>query len=191
MAMSDRLLKAILSMDSYNRSYGIGLNLTGTKVGTATIDTDSSILLASDGVTRLDIPVGFYAISYTLSSGEVVISYRGTNADSFGNFLTDAIHGYWTGGGVPGDAQSVLALKFYNDIASKHPLQPITLTGHSLGGGLAGYIGALYGRNVTLFDNMTYEDAARSVYDKSYKAYIHSLPTYTDPMIATPDDIAL
>ncbi len=191
MAMSDMLLKAILTMDSYNRGYGTGLSLTGTKVGTATIDSDSSILKADDNVTRLDIPVGFYAISYTLSSGEVVISYRGTNADSAYNTWTDAIHGYWTGGGIPGDAQSVLALKFYYDVVSHHTSQPITLTGHSLGGGLAGYVGAINAKEVNIYDNMTYEDAARSVYDKSHEAYMESLPIFSGTKIATEQDIAL
>ncbi len=190
MAISDRLLKAILSMDSYNRGYGTGINLPttlgATKIGNATIlaqsDTDPNSAAVS---------VGFYAISYTLSSGEVVISYRGTNADAFGNFLTDAIHGYWTGGGVPGDAQSALALKFYNAILAQHPLQPITLTGHSLGGGLAGYVGALYGKNVTLFDNMTYEDATTDAYNRSLNAYLESLPTFSGTKKATAADIAL
>ena len=36
----------------------------------------------------------------------------------------------------------------------------ITLTGHSLGGGLAGYVASLYGKSAEIFDNMPFELAS-------------------------------
>ncbi|MEZ5691981.1 MAG: hypothetical protein R3D71_10020 [Rickettsiales bacterium] len=180
MTISNELFNAILSLDSYNRGYGTGINLTGTKIGNITLVRDSSILLGLDGTTRLDIDAGFYASAYQTSSGDIIISYRGTNAETAANFLTDAINGYILGGGIPGDDQSVLAVRFYNEIKNQYPNANISLTGHSLGGGLAGYVGGLYGKSVNLFDNMTYETSTINAYAKSVNAYIDPTSEYGD-----------
>lgn len=42
--MNIELFKAILAMDAYNRSYGEGIKLTGTQIGSATIINDSGSL---------------------------------------------------------------------------------------------------------------------------------------------------
>jgi len=166
MPISPELFKAILALDSYNRGYGAGIELTGTEIGNATIGIDSSVIKDTDDVRR-DIPAGFYAIAYSYN-GQTIISYRGTNADTAAAFANDALHGYFIGGGAPIDPQSSLAIDFYKAVADQLGSSPhnanITLTGHSLGGGLAGYIGAIYGKNVVLFDNMTYTDAVNNLY---------------------------
>ena len=53
---------------------------------------------------------------------------------------------------------------YYNDtIPSPDVYNPwltataISTTGHSLGGGLAGFVWALYDQDATVFDSMTYE----------------------------------
>lgn len=43
----------------------------------------------------------------------------------------------------------------------------IVVVGHSLGGGLAGFVGAIYGLSGALFDNMTFNSAASNAYSDS------------------------
>ena len=43
----------------------------------------------------------------------------------------------------------------------------VTVTGHSRGGGLAGFVGELYGVQGTLFDNMTFNAAVNAAYQQS------------------------
>ena len=161
MAINATLFKAILAMDSYNRGYGQGLILPNvvfgtTKIGNAIISNDSLNTSATNG----GVAAGFYAISYNYN-GQTIISYRGTNADSVSNFFNDAWNGYSTGGGSPFSTQAKLAIKFYNAVAGS---SNVSLTGHSLGGGLAGFIGGLYGKSVDIFDNMTYENAVNNAF---------------------------
>ena len=64
MTISKDLLLAILSMDSYNRGYGegiSGLGGLGTKIGSATIKTDSETVAATKDTAQA---AGFYAIAY-------------------------------------------------------------------------------------------------------------------------------
>jgi hypothetical protein len=147
-------------MDSYNRDYGAGLgseedglgSTPETKIGNASILSDSDILRDENGA-RLDQGAGFYAIAYTigsgvdgLASGTKVISYRGTSGDSFWKVLTDAWNGYGTALGSPNNPQAYLAAEFYQAVTGTTNGDPrdgdVTLTGHSLGGGLAGLIAA-------------------------------------------------
>lgn len=80
--MNRDLLLAILSMDSYNRGYGVGikdLGGIGSRIGNALLKSDSSVLVGDEG-ERLDSPAGFYAIAYDMTgvagfvSGEKVMS---------------------------------------------------------------------------------------------------------------------
>ena len=63
--------------------------------------------------------------------------------------------------------QAQLAVAFYKSLAdSSDPrLGNIELIGHSLGGGLAGLIGGLYGKSATVFDNMPFEQSILTAYD--------------------------
>jgi hypothetical protein len=132
--MDSDLLLAILSIDAYNRGYGehqSGLPASGA-LGEFNIIADSSILRDENG-NRLDTAAGFYAIAYEWE-GRKYISYRGTNPDTIGNFLDDAINGFGLGAGSPYGAQAQLALEFYQRIAGEgvDPFTaPIITTGHS------------------------------------------------------------
>ncbi len=78
MTVSKDLMYAILSMDSYNRGYGAGINLSdakGEKIGTAEI---SKRIQDIDGFEDAAVNAGFYAAAYTYDGG-TVISYRGTD----------------------------------------------------------------------------------------------------------------
>lgn len=177
MTVSKDLLLAILSMDSYNRGYGAGVgglsSDAGTQVGTATIGLDAE---DSTGIAE---SAGFYAVSYDTSYG-TVISYRGTdNPISLANLNPwsdeqggDIWNGYGSAAGSSNTNQAHLAAEFYQAVTGTSDSDPRTgsaiLTGHSLGGGLAGFIGGLYGNDAVMFDNMPFETSAN---DNGYSCH--------------------
>jgi len=139
--MNTDLFKAILAMDAYNRGYGEGISGLGginTQIGTVTIKYQSDTEDNDPSVAA-----GFYAIAYQ-DGGETIISYRGTDdVNSISDVFTsdDIWHGWLIGGGIQDTDQAALAFQFYNTIAGQGA-NITTLTGHSLGGGLAGLVGA-------------------------------------------------
>ncbi|MGB4057775.1 MAG: hypothetical protein WBK77_06800, partial [Alphaproteobacteria bacterium] len=183
MTVNSNLMKAILAMDAYNRGYGAGIDLrprdsngnlvlnpdgtikqsdaAGTKLGNA-------LVYASKGDTAAQT-VGFYGIAYNYG-GETVISYRGT--DNPLGLNGDFINGWVIAAGATSFNQVQLAFQFYQSVANSAyfangnwaaPQVAISLTGHSLGGGLAGLVGATYAKSGVLFDNMPFELAAHNV----------------------------
>jgi len=132
--MTKDLLLAILSMDTYNRGYGPGItglsDDLGTQIGTATISNRTSSLANSP-----EVAAGFYAVAYDTEYGKV-IAYRGTDS-GLELPLVDwpiAFNDDYD------EAQVHLANRFYNDV-SAGVAEPLILTGHSLGGALAGFTG--------------------------------------------------
>lgn len=182
MTISSKLMNAILSMDSYNRGYGASLEVGGdainTYIGKYKVVGNSGLAFDDE-----DQDVGFYAIAYENTvTNEITISYRGTDQNISWPWETigsDLWNGYGVGGGFPTGAwwtgQAELAFLFYQDVAdaqaSTTGVDPrtadISVTGHSLGGGLAGLVGAVYGKQGDLFDNMAFELAAELSYDYS------------------------
>lgn len=96
MTISKDLFLAILSMDAYNRGYGAGITDNGNDdpdgLGVSTDTQDYFIgnakIIDSKGDAEAQA-AGFYAIAYEiedgagitgLSTGDTVISYRGTGA---------------------------------------------------------------------------------------------------------------
>lgn len=168
--MNADLLKAILAMDSYNRGYNPGIDFgpgsetIGTiQLGTATI-YDTSTVALGDATQKT---AGFYAVAYQLADTSVVISYRGT--DQFfgdGGIGGDIPYGYYIGGGLAsnplesGESQGDLALDFYNDVAAALGSSNISFTGHSEGGGLAGFVAGIENKQATVFESMAYDGAA-------------------------------
>ena len=165
MTMTRELFLAILSLDSYNRGYGSGVpglsDAIGTQIGTATI-----------AATPEDVDkaraAGFYGISYTVGSGvediaagTTVITYRGT--DNFTpnetSGASDITQGWVASLGVP-TGQVRMALDFYT-AASGNSIydgaqSDVILTGHSLGGGLAGIVSSLSHTQGLGFDHMPF-----------------------------------
>ena len=146
MSISKELFLAILSMDAYNRNYGAGISLPGDRVGNATISKDSEKVFADpdapEGTPTAAQAAGFYAIAYTIGAGvegiapgTIVISYRGTDdlRDAWNDFQLA------TGGALNSvPEQTLLAGEFYRAVRAQNPDANIVLTGHSLGGALAG-----------------------------------------------------
>jgi hypothetical protein len=164
--MSRDLFLAILSMDAYNRGYDPNLRMDNQfQLGLAQIGFDSSILGTDPALGgRVDQANSFYAVSYNvsgvpeLSGASTVISYRGKDSGW-------DVPAFLTGAGNPFNNQAFFAGDFYkllnNQSASAN--SGILLTGHSLGGGLAGLIGSAFGVSSVVFDNMPFEDAATAL----------------------------
>ena len=133
MSISAELFYAILAMDSYNRGYnpGIaGIGDVGSTINNAVVLTDSETVAATKDEAQA---ASFYAVAYQTADG-IVISYRGTD-----NFAVDPVTG-WTTGASLLTSQVKLAAEFYYAVKQQYPSASITLTGHSLGGGLAGFM---------------------------------------------------
>ncbi len=170
------LLLSILAMDSYNREYGAGLVVTGTQIGTATFKNHVSSAISEATYSDWQ-STGFYAAAYDTAYGKV-ISYRGT--DSFFGSGSDIYNGWLAATGLQ-TGQVGLAFQFYNSVLSK-PGAPITydngaqagvtLTGHSLGGGLAGMVAGLSGTQAYIFDQMPFGDPAIVKYIFDHPAII-------------------
>ena len=168
MAISKELLLSLLSMDAYNRGYGAELNnlsdVPDTLIGT--VKVLKTINEAPDPFKAEAENAGFYAVAYDVPGLGTVISYRGTDEE-----LKDAWNG-WSSivGGVPEQAR--LAAQFYNSVRKDLDEHAnIILTGHSLGGALAGFVGRLHGEEAVLFDNIAFEAAADHVSQAAIDAY--------------------
>lgn len=94
---------------------------------------------------------GFYAAVYqNIATGEIVIAYRGTTVSDSGDLGADIA--LTVSGEHP---QFEAALQFANQINSTYGEQPgvtISVTGHSLGGGLAQLAADVFGFGGTTFD---------------------------------------
>ena len=174
--MNDQLFNAILSMDAYNRGYDPSLSALsgaiGTQIGTASIQTNSTIALGNG----VDSAIGFFGVAYDIGGAGTIIAYRGTDDyDGPGDLLTskDVANGWLLGGGDYDAAQAWMALDFYNEVAG-NPVDPrtasISLTGHSLGGGLAGYVASLYGKDALAFDSMAFLTGANLAHIRAVTA---------------------
>jgi Ca2+-binding RTX toxin-like protein len=170
MAINDDVFRSILAMDSYNRGYNAGIVLPGNEIGSATLASSANAATAQSA--------SFFAQAYTWN-GETVISFRGTDQaePSWKNWtLGDAWNGWGVGLGSPGGTQAELAVKFYKAVAGDPCNSNIELTGHSLGGGLAGFVGSLYGQRTVVFDNMAFEQAATNAHYYSSDQYMPTGP---------------
>jgi hypothetical protein len=171
MTMTRDLYLAILSMDSYNRAYGANITdlSESGQLGNASLITRASLGIDNTIYQNWQAQ-GFYAIAYDVTNAGVaglsgkVVSYRGTNFNinwSVSEFFTspavlDAANGWTVGAGLLTN-QAGLALQFYRAVigSGTDPFAAdVTLTGHSLGAGLAGFVGSLYGRNGVMYDNI-------------------------------------
>ena len=150
MIISKYLMLAILSMNVYNCD-GVRLPRTETQIGEAVVH---KFLLPNGSITS-----GFYAIDYKIGTTDI-IAYRGTDDGSdviaWQQFL-----------GSPYSTQGQQALQFYKDVngGSLAFNSNIVLTGHSLGGGLAGWVAGHTGTGAVAFDNNGFEQAIAAKYE--------------------------
>ena len=145
MAISKEIFLSILSMDAYNRGYDQGVSVPE---GEASSLAGVKVIAQSDTSEGSDeVQAGFYAIAYEVTdgtaiegfdTGDVIISYRGTDDMGSELLLTDLVdiitYGDYS------NPQFALASKFYEQVrTSTDGAHDVVLTGHSLGGALAGF----------------------------------------------------
>ena len=181
--MNRDVFLSLLALDAYNRGPSPLVNslpVSGS-IGTATILTDALAVMDQNTV----LSAGFYAIAYDWNN-ETVISYRGTNFPS--GITPDALKAFfddfWGGWnfflGFARPNQADLAKDFYGRVTTfKFSGEPgfvdpfdfpigapspndVVLTGHSLGGALAGYVGARAYAPTFAFDPIPFGDVATS-----------------------------
>lgn len=189
--MNTALLNALFSMDAYNRGYDAGINLNvgedsiNEQIGNFLISMESDIAEESAGTA-----IGFYAAVYSYDE-QNIIAFRGTNTSSFTAMSLDIVNGWPLGAGDYSAAQATMAIEFYKEVAEEidgpaPDLQSvdISLTGHSLGGGLAGYVAALYDQEAEVFDSMGFSYAAYTAYgDASLSPSDPNYATIAQPLI--------
>ncbi len=163
------LMTAIFSMDVYNRD---GDSAHNDSYIFKYVDPTKYDALGSADLLEWDYNSNtlFGAAEYSWN-GQTFIAYRGT---VFNAFWSEAWNGYGVGAGSPYGAQAREAIEFYQQVVnglnpapSGYASTGVVVTGHSLGGGLAGFIGDLYSLQGEVFDNMPFEAAASGAYGVS------------------------
>ncbi|XUM23096.1 hypothetical protein ACRAVF_06685 [Bradyrhizobium oligotrophicum S58] len=163
---SAALINAVLAMDVYNRGVNPTLVVNFSRIG-------SYELLAGSVTSTAD---NFEAATYQLAGDPStrIISFRGTDS------LADVPS--WLGGaGLTGwPTQFPDAESYYKTWATSN----VSLTGHSLGGGLAGYVAALNDKVAYAYDAMPFEFAAEVRYDQLHGFWgaltSHPVDRYSD-----------
>ena len=151
------VLAAVLSLDAYNRGYNPELNFAANSDASGTAIGDATVVQSEASPNS-----SFYAVAYEWQ-GETIIAFRGTVFAGSPD-LGDVLNGWTLSGGYDGAAQAQLALDFYATIGNEH-LQTngvpndLLLTGHSLGGGLAGFVADVAGTPATVFDDIPFGPA--------------------------------
>lgn len=168
MPTQDSLDQAILAMHTYN--VGANARMADLEIGIGHFTLLNSISFSS---------TGFAASAYQDNNGHIFISYRGTD---FNEGWADKLNGWGLGVGYGAydTPQLVQAVQYYQHIADLYAANDlygadITLTGHSLGGGLAGYVASVYGKHAVIFDTMVFEDGVEHDYSAATTA-----PTSTE-----------
>jgi hypothetical protein len=123
---------------------------------------DGATLIDTSSIEGLGASDDFVANAYQVGS-QIIISYRGTD-----NLLADALSG-WSGllSNAELGSQVQDAIQFYNDVMAEFAPSSVVLTGHSLGGGLAGVVAALYGKTAYLYDALPFAGAAQHIHDSA------------------------
>ncbi len=109
--------------------------------------------------TQYDIKAsGFEAISFVKGSN-IVISFAGTDFSLPGNdFIFANIP--LAVGGISTQLQLLQAAEYYMQVKVDNPNANITLTGHSLGGGLASLIAVFFNETAVTFDQAPFRNSA-------------------------------
>lgn len=190
MAISSDVFCSLLALDAYNRGYNAGIKLAGNTLGDAKIIGDSEKGLLNQAIGPVGgVDKNFYALAYDMSGvsgwsgASTVISYRGTDDEDWDKNDSDNYLGWPIGlGNISPQTQTLVAFQFYLQVIGNADPQTasVELTGHSLGGGIAGMVAATFGRNATIFDNMAFENATNNIYSHAMGWSINLNPWLTE-----------
>jgi Ca2+-binding RTX toxin-like protein len=170
------LINAMLAMDVYSRGANPGLVVNFNTIGNYQVIAGS-----------LEWTGSFQAATYQLvgDASTRIVAYRGTDQ------IADVL-GWLGGAGIVGWPTQFPEAEFY--FAKWGTTAHVSLTGHSLGAGLAGYIAALNDKTAYAFDAMPFEFAAEGRYEQIHgfvgEMFSDSAARYDDiHMISTSGEV--
>jgi len=170
------LINAILAMDVYNRGGNPALVVSFNTIGNYQVIAGSLLWTGS-----------FQAATYQLVGDPTtrIVAYRGTDQ------IADVL-GWLGGAGIVGWPTQFPQAESY--FAQWGTTAHVSLTGHSLGGGLAGYIAALNNKTAYAFDAMPFEFAAEGRYEQVHgflgELFSNSAARYDDiHMVSTAGEV--
>jgi len=173
---STTLINAILAMDVYNRGGNPGLVVSFNTIGNYQVVAGSLLWTGS-----------FQAATYQRVDDPTtrILAYRGTDQ-------TADVLGWLGGAGIVGWPTQFPQAESY--FAQWGTTAHVSLTGHSLGGGLAGYIAAVNDKAAYAFDAMPFEFAAEGRYEQIHgffgELFSNSAARYDDiHMVSTAGEV--
>ncbi|TFI56471.1 DUF2974 domain-containing protein [Sphingomonas parva] len=154
--MDEDLFLSIAAMDAYYRNNpNSQLQISGNQIGNAVVVRTSPP--SSSGFSAVQYSVVGDGVG-ALEAGTPIIAYRGTDQ------IVD-IRSWVTIFSNPNAPQIEEAIDFYRS-ADDLTSSPIVLTGHSLGGALAGMVGALFQEEAVLIANISFEATTNRIYSE-------------------------
>ncbi len=143
----------------------LGKSLPYAKLSDAIYDFDNTPIDQWDLVDKISRSSGMQAGIYQhRETYELVLAYRGTESCDFPCSLdetTEYLRDLATDTALTfgfDDAQFKHAINYARDVVNRYPNQKITVTGHSLGGGLAQAVGAVLGLKTFAFNSAPVPD---------------------------------
>ena len=159
--MISALMAAIVSLNAYDRGIAPGLDITNNTTVGATIGLFSIL------TDRSDPAISFNGTVYQdlTDPANYVVAYRGTD-----DIVLDEFYGWGLGAGTlttQTEAAALLYQQVANGQVTGQATAPakITAVGHSLGGGLAGFVSSIYGSQSFTFDTMGYRNGAQYLFN--------------------------
>src|SRR5262249_16854964 len=108
------------------------------------------------------------------------LSYRGTDDTRILSNTSDFWNGWTLGAGFNTASGAGIARDFYEGVTGRSVFAPapsnVVLTGHSLGAGLAGFVGVLSGAPVVGFDHMPFGQGAIAAFLSEIKRLAPDAP---------------